>query len=556
MMSAYANSVQKPERFDMYVRKFRSICAMHGVEMGSRTELPGFMRKLMEDRHLAMDFWAFIGKLSNREGGELSDDQILGVVVEGVTDSEFSLEDGGQEPAVDDLRAMLAGVDIQAPQQSPVETAPFPRSEAGSPQDNGQSSTRAAESPSTAESPRSSSNSPSPFTRAKANGNVEHAAVSPATPSPQLDEALLRLELTRLVQEYFDNIDKRISKLEPPVEGATSQGTIATAVTRRSLEEPVTEEEMEELRLRRIGRTRLVLESTAPRVQATAAEEAPVEEKLSERDRDVPIHIPLEHYSPPTKLGKAPLLLSLVLLGSAFALYRDPTLVRKGVAILVRQFRTNGPMTTAILNAMRPAHPRQELSANPPQQSQPSAPLSVLEGTSTPPPASPPAPTVSASTPEHTASVSTPEHTGSVRSQTGGNGFSPSSRRAAATDRAPAPIERAPAQAEEGPADGVLSHATRLIQVDPSVMEANLIVSRVPAYPEAAKVSRVAGHVVMQALISKEGTVEHVHVTEGDSRLRTAAEEAVYKWRYRPYVLNGQPVEVATTVTVNFNLNR
>ena len=45
-------------------------------------------------------------------------------------------------------------------------------------------------------------------------------------------------------------------------------------------------------------------------------------------------------------------------------------------------------------------------------------------------------------------------------------------------------------------------------------------------------------------------------VTEGDSRLRSAAEEAVYKWRYRPYVLNGQPVEVATTVTVNFNLNR
>jgi outer membrane biosynthesis protein TonB len=60
----------------------------------------------------------------------------------------------------------------------------------------------------------------------------------------------------------------------------------------------------------------------------------------------------------------------------------------------------------------------------------------------------------------------------------------------------------------------------------------------------------------MQALISKDGTVKRVHVTEGDSRLRSAAEEAVYKWRYRPYVLNGQPVEVATTVTVNFNLNR
>jgi len=49
----------------------------------------------------------------------------------------------------------------------------------------------------------------------------------------------------------------------------------------------------------------------------------------------------------------------------------------------------------------------------------------------------------------------------------------------------------------------------------------------------------------MQALISKEGTVKRVHVMVGDSRLRSAAEEAVYKWRYRPYVLNGRPVEVA-----------
>src|ERR1700692_2931396 len=111
MMSAYANSLQKPESFDRYVRKFRSICMMHGVQMGTPTELPGFMRKLVEDRHLAMDFWAFVGKLSDREGGELSDDQMLGVVVEGITEGEISEEDGGQMRTVDDLRAMLAGVD-------------------------------------------------------------------------------------------------------------------------------------------------------------------------------------------------------------------------------------------------------------------------------------------------------------------------------------------------------------------------------------------------------------------------------------------------------------
>src|SRR5260370_3613293 len=127
MMSAYANSLQKPERFDMYVRKFRSSCMMHGVKIGSRVERPAFLRKLVEDRHLAMDFWAFVRKTSNREGGELSDDQMIGVVVEGITDDEISKVDGGVKRTVEDLRAMLAGVDIQSPEQRQVEMAPFPR---------------------------------------------------------------------------------------------------------------------------------------------------------------------------------------------------------------------------------------------------------------------------------------------------------------------------------------------------------------------------------------------------------------------------------------------
>src|SRR5882757_9453684 len=124
MMSAYANSVQKPERFDLYVRKFRSISMMHGVPMGSLKELPVFLRKLIDDRHLAMDFWGFIGKLSDREGGVLSDDQILGVIVEGITDCDISEQDGGAQRIVGDLRAMLSGVDIQGPQFGQVEMAP------------------------------------------------------------------------------------------------------------------------------------------------------------------------------------------------------------------------------------------------------------------------------------------------------------------------------------------------------------------------------------------------------------------------------------------------
>jgi TonB family protein len=539
MMSAYANSLQKPQGFDRYVRKFRSICMMHGVQMGSRTELPGFMRKLIEDRHLAMDFWAFIGKLSDREGGELSDDQMLGVVVEGITDGEISNEDGVQMRTVNDLRAMLAGVDIQSPEYTPSEKTPFPRSEPVSPRDEEKQLRTHAE-----ESSTKPSNSQPPLTREKFNGNVDHAAVLPSTPPPQLDEALLRLELTRLVQEYFDNIDKRISKLEPHAEGAASMGTIATATTRRSLEEPASPEESEELRLRRMGRTRLVLEPAAA---------PPVENSLSAArdDDDIPMRIPLEHYSPPPRYGQAPFLLLVVLIGAAFAIYRDPTLLRQGFAAVVRQLHSEGPVTSP--NPSEPASPssNEETSAKT-EQIQPFATQPALEGTSNPPPVN---------TSEQTASVrSQPASSPPASSRPAENGSDPSnsdssnSRRSSTTDHGLGQTEQSLADARADARSSVESAGA--IKVNPSVMDENLIVQRVPAYPEGAKINRIEGDVVMQALISKEGTVKRVHVMEGDSRLRSAAEEAVYKWRYRPYVLNGRPVEVATTVTVNFNLDR
>jgi TonB family protein len=538
MMSAFANSVQKPERFDMYVRKFRSICMMHGIQIGSHMELSGFLRKLVEDRHLAMDFWAFIGKLSNREGGELSDDQVLSVVVEGITETEISEVDGGAKRTVDDLRAMLAGVDIQGPGQSQVEMAPFPRKEAVSPRDEKQLWTHAEElaarpsnpqSPPMFEAPRITEAPVTPDARLKPeaplapeklNGHEPPAAVLPATPAPQLDEALLRLELTRLVQQYFDNIDKRITKLEPNPEAET--GTIAPAVTRRSLEDPASLEEREELRLRRTGRTRIVLEPPPP----PAHEALPV----ARDDDDIPMRVPLEHYSPPERFGKAPLLLVFVLVGAAFAIYHDPTLLRKGFAAVVRELHNYGPVASSNRSATQ--SPSSDGGART-EQSQPSPVQSALEGNSTPPP------------------VTTPvQPTPSAAPQPAGNDSESNSSRKTTT-------ERAVAQTEQAIEDSVSSIETAgAVKVSPSVMDENLIVQRVPAYPEVAKMNGVVGDVVMQALISKEGTVKRVHVMEGDSRLRSAAEEAVYKWRYRPYVLHGQPVEVATTVTVNFNLNR
>jgi TonB family protein len=92
------------------------------------------------------------------------------------------------------------------------------------------------------------------------------------------------------------------------------------------------------------------------------------------------------------------------------------------------------------------------------------------------------------------------------------------------------------------------------VEVPGAVMENYLIGSRVPPYPEAARASGVEGRVVMRATILKSGAVGHLHVTEGHTALRGAALDAVLKWRYRPYMVNGEPAEVVTTISVDFKI--
>src|SRR5580704_2848431 len=123
-MSASAAILTKSELFDLHIRKFRSICDMHGVQCGSHEDLRDFLHKLTEDRHLAMDFWAFTGKLTSREGGELSDQQMLAVVVEGITGSSIQSADGELRGHIDELVALLAGVDVHGTLTRDAEQTP------------------------------------------------------------------------------------------------------------------------------------------------------------------------------------------------------------------------------------------------------------------------------------------------------------------------------------------------------------------------------------------------------------------------------------------------
>src|SRR5215831_1333690 len=88
-----------------------------------------------------------------------------------------------------------------------------------------------------------------------------------------------------------------------------------------------------------------------------------------------------------------------------------------------------------------------------------------------------------------------------------------------------------------------------------SGVQSGLLVRKVqPTYPPLARQARIQGTVVLQAQISKSGDIENLQLISGHPMLAPAAIEAVKQWKYKPYLLNGEPVEVETTVQVNFSL--
>jgi protein TonB len=76
-----------------------------------------------------------------------------------------------------------------------------------------------------------------------------------------------------------------------------------------------------------------------------------------------------------------------------------------------------------------------------------------------------------------------------------------------------------------------------------------------PSYPMLARQMKVQGAVILQALISREGTIQELQVLNGPGILAAAAREAVKQWRFKPYYLNGQPVETQARITVNFTIS-
>ena len=93
------------------------------------------------------------------------------------------------------------------------------------------------------------------------------------------------------------------------------------------------------------------------------------------------------------------------------------------------------------------------------------------------------------------------------------------------------------------------------VRVSQGVSQGLLIKKIQPAYPPLARQARIQGQVMLQAEISKDGTIQNLRLISGHPMLAPAAIEAVKQWRYKPYYLNGEPVEVETQITVIFSLS-
>jgi TonB family protein len=515
MMTAAVNTPTKAESFDPCVKKIQSICDTHNVPFGSPEDLSSFVQKLAEDRHFAMDFWALDPRL-NSMGVRLSDKRLLALVVDSVTGRDVQYARDVSKKLVDDLSRMLAEVEPDGPM--------------------GLSDVKAAALP-----PGTESQGFADYAK-RATGK-EPPATGP-TPHP-LEEALSRLERENLLlNERLNDLDNKVSKIEPHGEEITSTGSSASSpAAKEEVREPV-----EEPVLRPLGSSRSVTE--------------PRRASFAHREEDDPsIPIPLAGYSQGGGHGRIALVavLLLAIVGGLFAeqRYGSSSWQRYSVALRERYSSLMDKMHGAgfgqiAVNSTNKSAPQSAAAGSAPESASKSASGSTIPSDSSssnpplPPDASassaPVAGSSSASEQKMTEQAAAPD-----RSRASDSEFSPRSRRKAMSSDAVtvAPVAKA-ALSDVDDADA--------IKVAPDVMEANLVSSRVPAYPEAAKVDRIEGSVVMRAVISKGGTVTRVEVLEGPRRLRNSASEAARTWRYRPYLLNGRPVDVATTITVDFSL--
>jgi TonB family protein len=543
--------LEEKENHDQAVKRFYSLCDMHRIACAQAGSLRQLVTALKENRHFAMDFWAMVGDLSARERGTLSDDEMLATIVEGSSGKTISELSLNEKVMTAGLKNMLAGVDVDAEsmeeEASASESEPpiaSPRVELSAEHLPLEEETRRVEAAFSAEPARAAA-------VVETKHSVEEALRRLEETSRELRDQLAALAaMDQLRRETASReqaaLAEKVSEpspaagipalpmpaqqnLPPEPKAAIIEAPAAAAATQEFAPAPAPVEEP-------------VL---APRIAPRMMEErevfaSPQFSTLSHRgytpqdaDDDPSIHVPLAEYAEanPRRIGVGTILLIVLvaaLIAGGFALHkgygRDQ--VARAKAAMLNKI---GLFGEELHDVASPSSQSGSQNANNPQQ--PTA-----------------APNEQAATSQNAASQASPA---GDRPQL----IPPAQQQAQGTPQESSGHSRSGVDGSYRAArPEAMPIEPGAVRVPSSVMNANLLSSRVAVYPEDAKAMGIEGAVEVEAVISTTGAVQYAHAISGDAHLRAAAEEAVMKWRYKPYAINGTPVQAVTQVRINFRL--
>lgn len=501
-MPFFLDTQETSQRFANHMVEFCSLLDTNHIHHGSPGDLFEFADTLEKSNQLRIDLSALVKSIAKRESDELLLTDMMSIIAASVGGPSFVDTHTDITKPTNTLMEFLLGTGCWKQFGAP----PLPASQNVAPSHR---------PPIHAEDPRplrsSPPASPVPMTEMTDETPKDQSALLDA--SSELRQTLNRLEVDTLqVKLYLDSIEQRFSKIEPSPDALPTQ----TSSFPETLPQPKTTN----------SAAGEVVHPSAPAFEA----------ELPTRGRAVFSHLSQPHqsqtededFSSPTfayatEKGRSivPIGVFLALLAIVIASFffihsgQRQAFLKAGLSHL-KTVRTLFNRVPAIVSHA----PTTTLPAAPAPTSTPAA--------ATPTPSSPAASPV--------PPIPVPPIKGIV-----GPTPTPSSASGSASPNISSDAQPTPAN-------------PKIRYIPSNVMEGHLLSAPRPEYPSLARINHIEGQVAMQATISKAGSIKTLHVIKGPASLRSAAIDAVLNWRYKPYLVDGRPTEVATTVYVDFSL--
>jgi TonB family protein len=580
---------------------------MHNVAFGSPENLGGVLLSLHEDRHFAMDFWSVVNALSSQEINAPGDEEMLETVIESATGKESAALPEYERPGVTELRLMLAGVDTSRPAELPdaihrpndalLQPLPPPAStDAGASGAKSAQVSRRSIGDALAKLEQTSRELREQLVALEGSAVQEDLPFVAAASEAKTDAPL---SAERTISEPAIEVERSVPARAPEVPPAPAPRQAPPVVTSPVVERVERPQpryvEPAPVPVAAVERPAAIPPAPKP-VQPVASAGAevfarkPISElsrrglTLPDPDDDPSIVAPLSNYAQDRSGARYAIAVVVILAVATSGFFAARTekghsmLSSAGASVQSMYAKAKDALGASKETAQVETPPKPSAAAESAPVTSPAAAPAATQATpaqTTPAPGAPaPAqttpPTPSGADTSTTSAVSTPQ----LQPQKSAVEAKPPVV-APKPVVAPPPIKNTKNEPvakstkkqrdEEAIAEAAAAKtlarqraeeaaSASLERVPASIMARNLIASRVPAYPEPARTQRIEGPVELEVVVTPDGFVKYAHAIDGDRHLRGAAEDAVSRWRYRPYIENGSAVEIVTTVRVDFRL--